>query len=36
MTIYSPFKKEPTEEQRKQNKEAGEAIAALLTPFVKA
>ena len=36
MTIYSPFKIEPTEEQRQQNKEAGEAIAALLTPFVKA
>jgi len=37
MTVYSPFKKQPEEKtQEQQNKEAGEALAALLTPFVKA
>ena len=37
MTVYSPFKKQLTEEEQKQqNKEVGEALGALLTPFIKA
>ena len=36
MTVYSPFKKQLTEEEQKQqNKEVGEALGALLTPFIK-
>tara|TARA_B100000508_G_scaffold102592_1_gene80965 strand:+ start:240 stop:470 length:231 start_codon:yes stop_codon:yes gene_type:complete len=37
MTVYSPFKKQLTEEeQKRQNQEVGEALGALLTPFIKA
>ena len=39
MTVYSPFKNNRsslTDDERRKNKEAGEALGALLTPFIKA